>query len=131
MSSMRRFYPAAWDAAWHGRVIDFSRRVAFDSMRGLRDALAFVRTENVRDTTRVNEFAATMARRVARADLAFVSECKALRRELEDRIRRRAGREFGVDVAAGALPWAAETGRLGSSVGLEVSTELLPRPLAL
>lgn len=128
---MRRFYPAAWDAAWHARVIDFSRRVAFDSMRGLRDALAFVRIENVRDTTRVNEFAATMARRVARADLAFVGECKALRRELEHRIRTRAGREFGVDVAAGALPWAAETGRLGSSVGLEVSTELLPRPLAL
>jgi radical SAM superfamily enzyme YgiQ (UPF0313 family) len=128
---MRRFYPSAWDEEWHERVVDYSRRVAFDSMDGLRRALSFVRHEDVRDAARVNAFTATLARRVARADLAFVTECKSLRRELEDRIRARAGREFGAVVAADLPPWAAETGRLGSSVGLEVSTELLPRPLVL
>lgn len=127
---MRRFYPAAWDAAWQERVVDFSRRVAFDSMRGLREALAFVTRENVRDTARVNAFTATLARRVARADLAFVTECKTLRHELEARVRTRSGRSFS-HVADEMAPWAAETGRLGSSVGLEVSTEVLPRPLAL
>jgi hypothetical protein len=30
-----------------------------------------------------------------------------------------------------APPWAAETGRLGSSVGLGVSTEVLPEPSLL
>ena len=127
---MRRFYPDAWDPEWHGRVVDFSRRVAFDSMRGLRDALAFVRHDHLHDTARVNAFTAALARRVARADLAFVTECKALRRELERRIRTYTGREIDPEVSDVA-PWAAETGRLASSVGLEVSTELLPRPLAL
>jgi radical SAM superfamily enzyme YgiQ (UPF0313 family) len=128
---MRRFYRQAWDAEWQARVVDFSRRVAFDSMRGLRDALAFVSRENVRDTTRVNAFTAALSRRVARADLAFVTECKALRRELEQRIYMHTDREYGPLGGDNVAPWAAETGRLASSVGLEVSTELLPAPLAL
>jgi len=128
---MRRFYPAAWDTAWQERVVDFSRRVAFDSMRALRDALAFVKTADVYDAARVNAFTAALARRVARADLAFVAECKSLRRALEDRIRTHARRDVDTHTIDDSPPWAAETGRLGSSVGLEVSTELLPRPLAL
>jgi hypothetical protein len=128
---MRRFYPRAWDAEWQERVVDFSRRVAFDSMRALRDALAFVKTAAVYDPARVNAFTAALARRVARADLAFVGECKSLRRELEDRIRTRARCDVEAQRIDDAPPWAAETRRLGSSVGLEVSTELLPRPLAL
>jgi len=128
---MRRFYPDAWDAAWQARVVDFSRRVAFDSMSGLRDAHAFVRTEDVFDAPRVNAFTAALSRRVARADLAFVSECRRLRRELEDRIRTQTGFDAGADRMPATAPWAAETGRLASSVGREVSTEVLPRPLAI
>ena len=115
----------------HERVLDFSRRVAMDSMRGLREAHAFVQTHDVGDVTRVNAFTAALARRIARADLAFVTECKALRRELEGRIRVDGEWVMGGDMPDERAPWAAETGRLGSSTGLEVSTELLPRPLAL
>jgi radical SAM superfamily enzyme YgiQ (UPF0313 family) len=128
---MRRFYPEAWDAEWQARVVDFSRRVAFDSMSGLRDAHAFVRTDDVFDASRVNGFTAALSRRIARSDLAFVGECRTLRRELEHRIRTLAGFDAGADRVPVTAPWAAETARLGSSVGLEVSTEVLPRPLAL
>ena len=128
---MRRFYPEAWDKEWHSRVVDYSCRVAFDSIRALRDAHAFVRTEDIRDAARVNAFTVSLARRVARADLAFVAECKALRRELEERVHTRAGRELEPEVGDELPVWAAETRRLGSSLGLEVSTELLPRPLSL
>ena len=128
---MRRFYPAAWDAAWQARLLDYSRRVARDSMRALRDALDFVRGGDVRDAERVKAFTVALARRVARADLAFVAECQALRRELEARVRERAGGVLGRPAVLEGAPWAAETARLGSSVGLEVSTEVLPRPAVL
>jgi anaerobic magnesium-protoporphyrin IX monomethyl ester cyclase len=127
----RRFYPAGWDEAWHARLLDFSRRVALDSMRGLRDALAFARSSDIAHGQRVKEFTTMLARRVARADLAFVTECRSLRRELEIRIRTRAHRSLGSDAVLDHAPWAAETERLGSSQGLEVSTELLPAPLTL
>lgn len=127
---MRRFYPAGWDEGWQARLLDYSRRVAMDGMRGLREALAFVRGDDVFDDERVKAFTTALARRVARADLAFVAECRALRRELEGRIRSRAGGVFESVMAMDAAPWAAETRRLASSVGMEVSTEVLPRPSA-
>jgi radical SAM superfamily enzyme YgiQ (UPF0313 family) len=128
---MRRFYPDAWDPDWQSRVVDYSRRVTLDSMCALRDAHAFVRAEDIHNAARVNAFTAALARRVARADLAFVTECKALRRELEERVHARSGHALKPEVGEELPVWAAETRRLGSSLGLEVSTELLPRPLAL
>ncbi|HEX9564778.1 MAG TPA: radical SAM protein [Gemmatimonadaceae bacterium] len=128
---MRRFYPAGWDRAWNDRLVDYSRRITSDSMAVLGEMLAFARADGSRDAARVKGLTASLARRVARADLAFVNECRALRRELEGRIRQRAGIHFDSAFVDEMAPWAAETGRFGSSVGLEVSTELLPAPLSL
>lgn len=125
---MHRFYPDCWDAEWERRVRDFSRRVGLDSVSTLRDALTFVESGSLYDHEEVKRFTLALARRVARADLALLTECKALRREMERRIA-----SLGAEVRAsshegGRLPWAAETGRLGSSTGLEISSELLPAP---
>ena len=57
--------------------------------------------------------------------------CKALRREMERRILGRAGRRLATTYGRGMPPWAAESLRLGSSVGLELSTEALPAPSAV
>jgi hypothetical protein len=65
---------------------------------------------------------------VARADLAFVGRVKALRREMEARIEAAGGPLTRREGPAPAPPWAAESARLGSSIGLELSTELLPQP---
>jgi hypothetical protein len=46
---------------------------------------------------------------------------KCFRREMEARVGRKMSHAYGV-------PWAAETGRLGSSVGRDLSTEVLPAP---
>lgn len=124
---VRHFHPAAWDAAWHERLVDFSRRVAADSERALRDALAFAVDVDLDDYDATKAFTLALARRVARADLAFVTECRALRRELEDRVRAARG-DIPLAIGHEAPPWAAETWRLGSSTGRDVSTERLPTP---
>src|SRR5262249_27860815 len=91
--------------------------------RGMREALAFAREVDLGDSAAVNTFTLALARRVARADLAFLGEIKALRRELQRRVGETRSR-FG----RGMPPWAAETARLGTSVGREISTEVLPAP---
>ena len=53
------------------------------------------------------------------------------RREMERRILGGAGRRLATTYGRGMPPWAAESLRLGSSVGLELSTEALPAPSAV
>lgn len=127
----RRFYPDCWDPAWQARLLDFSRRVGRDSVALLRQTHEFVSTADIRDRAEVKAFTLDLAHRVARADLAFVTECKALRRELERRIVAQGGTRPDGAAATSLPPWAAETHRLGSSVGLPRSTEVMPTPRAL
>ncbi len=116
---LRRFYPDAWDPAWHDALIDFTRRVGLDSVRGLERALAFVSASDVRDGDAVKRFAMALCQDVARADLQFVTECKAFRREMERRVAMLTGSSDLDDDGAPALV---------SSVGMGVSTEILPVP---
>jgi radical SAM superfamily enzyme YgiQ (UPF0313 family) len=124
----RHFFPECTDSGWQARLVDFSTRVGRDSVALMREASSFAAAEDVRNARVVKSFTLDLARRVARADLEFVRECKALRREMEERVMQRAGdrlrHRFGRDMPV----WAAESLRLGSSVGLEVSTEILPAP---
>jgi hypothetical protein len=94
----------------------------------MRRALAFVRSADLRDDAACKAFTLELARDVARADLAFVGRVKAFRREMEARIEAGGGPLARGPIPAAAPPWAAETARLGSSIGLELSTELLPAP---
>ena len=125
---MRRFYPAAWDAPWHAGLRTLSRDVAVHGLTQMRTALAFVRGADLRDQGGVKAFTLELAREVARADLAFIGRVKAVRREMEARIAACGGPLTGHRTPVGMPPWAAETGRLGSSIGLELSTEQLPEP---
>ncbi len=49
---------------------------------------------------------------------------------MEQRVVTQAGDRLERTFGRGMPPWAAESFRLGSSVGLEVSTEALPAPSA-
>ncbi len=126
---MRRFYPAAWDVAWHRRLLAFSRAVGEDTVARLEEALSFVRRVDLADRQAICDFALALARGVAAADLARLGEIKLLRREMETRVRVTGAvpaRPFG----RGMPVWAAETARLASSVGLGASNEILPAPSA-
>jgi hypothetical protein len=128
---VRHFFPECIDADWQLQLVDFSRRVGRDSVALMRAAHEFVAREDIRDGQRVKAFTLDLARRVARADLGFVAECKALRRELERRVLTRAGARLNQTYGRGMPPWAAESLRLGSSIGLPISTEALPAPSAI
>ena len=95
---------------------------------GCARALAFVRSADPYDQAAVKAFTVELARGVARSDLAFVGRVKTLRREMEARIDASGGPRARRRPAAQMPPWAAESGRLGSSIGLELSTEHLPAP---
>lgn len=125
---VRRFFPDCSDPALQARLVDFSVRIGRDSVARMREASAFVATADIYDSAVVKAFTIDLARSVARADLGFVTECKALRRELERRVLDRAGARLGQTYGRGMPPWAAESFRLGSSVGRELSTEVLPAP---
>lgn len=122
---LKHFYKSTWDDALGARLVALSTAVGEGSVALMREALAFAGSADLADRRGVHAFTLDLSRRVARADLALLGEIKAIRRELA----RRAGLAGagGRALAAGA-PWAAETGRLGSSVGREMSTELLPVP---
>ena len=121
----RRFYPSLWTAAWHERVRDFSRRVGNDNVEKLRVVLELVRSERFTDRTSTKRFAIDLAREIARVDLQLLEAVRGLRAEMEEGIR-------GVVALGSRLPglppWSAETLRLGTSVGREISTEVLPAP---
>ena len=125
---LRFFYPGAWDPGWHARLLELTRDVSRHTVGRMRAALAFVRSVDPADGEAAKAFTLELARDVARADLAFVARVKSLRREMEARVAACGGplsfRRRDVE----APPWAAETGRLGTSVGRELSTELLPQP---
>jgi radical SAM superfamily enzyme YgiQ (UPF0313 family) len=125
---MRFFHPRAWDPEWHASLLELSRDVGRHSVGRMRSALAFVRATDPRDATAVKSFALELARAIARADLEFIGRIKERRREMEARITAEAGPRARRQPRAAAPPWAAESARLGSSVGLEMSTELLPGP---
>jgi anaerobic magnesium-protoporphyrin IX monomethyl ester cyclase len=125
---VRAFYPEASDPEWHAGLVALSREIGEDSVARMREALAFVHAVDPYDQAAVKAFTLALARGVSRADLAFVARIKAWRREMERRVRSAGGSLVARASAHGGLPWAAETGRLGSSVGLEVSTEQLPQP---
>jgi hypothetical protein len=92
----------------------------------MRAALAFVRATDPYDQSGVKAFTLELAREVARADLSFIGRIRALRREMEARVGACTGALAPRPGRPDAPPWAGETGRLGSSTGLELSTELLP-----
>jgi anaerobic magnesium-protoporphyrin IX monomethyl ester cyclase len=119
---VRRFFPEVWDEPLHDRVASLSTRVGEDSVTHMRRALHFCRSGDPHDESRVRLFALDLARSVAASDLDFVGQMKALRREIERRLlsRPRCGKDRSV--------WAAETRRLATSSGRELSTELLPAP---
>lgn len=125
---VRHFYPRCWDTEWHARLTDLSRRIGLNSTALMREAHAFVCGADLSDHTAAKAFTLDIARRVAGADFEFVVEIKNLRWELEERIRQATGSDVVTDAAKGLPVWAAETERLGSSVGLGVSTEVLPAP---
>jgi hypothetical protein len=118
---LRRFWGSAWDRDFAGGLRALSTDIGKDAVSRLRNALAFARECDLRDTRSVNAFTIDLARGVARADLAFLGRLKSFRREMESRVGRTMAHGYGV-------PWAAETGRLGSSVGRDLSTEVLPAP---
>lgn len=125
---LRKFYAAAWDRDYHERVIAFSRALGEDTVRHAREALAFAREVEVDDFRRVHAFTLELARAIARSDLRLLATCKALRREMEARARSAGAVDPRHRFARGMPAWAAETGRLGSSSGRELSTEILPQP---
>ena len=125
---MRFFYPQAWDPEWQVSLRALSQDVALHSVSRMRRALAFVRSADLRDHAACKAFTLELARDVSRADLAFVGRVKAFRREMEARIESCGAPPARAPMPVAAPPWAAETARLGSSIGLELSTELLPAP---
>ncbi len=125
---LRRFHPHAWDPGLGGRLVALSRRIGQDYVARLREALAFVSGVDLEDARGVKAFTLDLARRVGREDLAFSVAMRALYGEMRERIAgggALAARPFG-----GAMPvWAAETFRLGTSLGRDLSTERLPEPI--
>jgi hypothetical protein len=109
----RHFFPECWDAAWHAQLIDFSRRIGLDSVALMRSAHGFVSNTDIYDNDRVKPSPLTSPA-AWRADLTFISECKALRRELESRVLTRAGTRLRRTYARGMPVWAAESLRLGN-----------------
>jgi hypothetical protein len=126
---VRHFFPDCSDADLHARLVSLSTRIGHDSVTLMREARDFAATADIYDSTRVKAFTLQLARRVAREDRGFVADCKALRSEMERRVllhARNSGRVFG----RGMPVWAAESFRLATSIGRDVSTEALPAPSA-
>lgn len=124
MEVFRRFFPKVWRRSMHAEAVSLSREVGSDSVVHMRRALEFCRTQDPYDTHRVNRFAVDLARAVASANLQFIERMQAMRRRIETQLGAQAKESAGWPV------WAAETRRLASSSGRELSAELLPAPAA-
>ena len=91
---LRRFYPAAWDAAWHERLTELSRR----HRRSTRWSACARRSPSSRevaldDRRRITAFTLELARAVAqRGPRVPGGKCGVLRREMEERVRAAGGR---------------------------------------
>lgn len=127
---LRRFYPSCWNPEWHAQLVDTSLEIGNDSVEKMRRALAFVQTAESHDAAATKHFTLQLAREISRDDFRFTCTIKALRHEMESRIRRSGGPMMALRHAPGAPVWAAESARLSSSTGSELSTELLPQPQA-
>jgi hypothetical protein len=121
--AVARFYPNVWRAEWGEDAVALSMKVGHDSVVHMRRALEFVRTCDICDTEAVKSFTLDLARSVARSDLALIAEMKALRRRLEAAL-------CTLEDGPGWPVWAAETRRLATSSGRELSSEMLPSPTA-
>ena len=63
-----RFFPGSATDTLSRRIMEISVEARGDTVRALRDALAFVATENIHDETRVRRFAVSQALEINRAD---------------------------------------------------------------
>ena len=118
---VRRFFPKVWSADLHAAVVALSMEIGADSVAHMRRALAFCRMCDPYDVEGVKRVSLDLARAVAASDLRFVMRMRNVRRAVERELRAPAQR-------AGWPVWAAETRRLASSSGREMSAELLPAP---
>jgi anaerobic magnesium-protoporphyrin IX monomethyl ester cyclase len=118
---VRRFHPHVWTRALHDEAVALSMEIGADSVAHMRRALSFCREHDPYDALAVKRFSLAMARAVSAADLRFVARMQRLRSVVEQKLR-----------APGSRPgwpvWAAESKRLASSSGRELSAELLPAP---
>ncbi len=125
---LRRFYPRGWDARFAQSLQALSRAIGEDTIDHMRRAVAFVRNADLRDHAGANAFTLTLARGVARSDLSLLRRVKEARRQIEMRALLAGASGLAGRFGHGMPVWAAETGRLGTSVGRDLSTELLPSP---
>ncbi|MBK8257243.1 MAG: cobalamin-dependent protein [Polyangiaceae bacterium] len=122
---LKRFYPHTWTQDLGRRLVAMSREVGGTSIQFMREALAFARSVPLSDRRAIHTFTLDLTRRITKVDFALLGEVKSLRAELERRVNLPMPAGSSI---TGALPWAAETARLGTSVGLPISTEQLPMP---
>jgi hypothetical protein len=127
---LRRFYPSRWDEAFQAKVVELSRDIGQSTVSKMRRALAFARGADLGDRRATNAFTVELGRAVSKDDFGFLGRFKALRREADRRALEAGAAAEAVanEYARGMLPWAAESRRLGSSVGRQLSTESLPAP---
>jgi hypothetical protein len=118
---VRRFFPRAWSADLHAAAVSLSTEIGADSVAHMRRALAFCRSCDPYDAKEVKRVSLGLARAVAESDLRFIVRMKEVGRAVERELRA-PGRRAAWTV------WAAETRRLASSSGRELSAELLPAP---
>lgn len=109
---LRHFAPKAWDAAWQDRLFALSEAIGADQVRRMREVLAFARQVPLDDHGVIKAYTRDTARSIARADLAFLAQIRALRAELEARIASTGRSPHGRYAVGGPLPWAAQTAQL-------------------
>jgi radical SAM superfamily enzyme YgiQ (UPF0313 family) len=122
METLRQFVPHVWKSDMHGEIVSLSVEIGKDSVGHMRRALEFCRMGDPYDSHRVQRFALGLARAVASSDLRFIMQMQTLRRRMETHLGPQTKQRRGWPV------WAAETRRLASSSGREVSSELLQAP---
>jgi anaerobic magnesium-protoporphyrin IX monomethyl ester cyclase len=83
------FYPSAWDSQWQEELLELSQAIGKSSVALMREALAFVREEDLEDHEAVKEKTVDLARRVAGENLGLLRRCKDLRGKLERRLSTR------------------------------------------
>ncbi len=80
---LNHFYTRSSDPERDAELVGLSRTIGQDSVEKLRRALWFVRHTDPHDADSVKDFTLELAQGVADSDLAFVSEIRAFRREIE------------------------------------------------
>jgi radical SAM superfamily enzyme YgiQ (UPF0313 family) len=83
---LRRFYPTAWDRAFHARAVALSGEVGRSSVRYLRDIHTFVRHVGLQDNEAIRTYAVDTARAIHRDDFLLFGKMRALNGELASRV---------------------------------------------